>query len=108
MTGLLGPILLPFTILIFLAIGILGIIAVVILLELFRRGSTKRCPHCGNRIPTDAVWCKFCRADLTSESTPFVREAGGEDKTCPDCGGSMDYVEKNDRWYCTYCSKYGR
>ncbi|MFW5945318.1 MAG: hypothetical protein ACOCSJ_05690 [Candidatus Natronoplasma sp.] len=84
------------------------ILIIVILLREFNKESTKRCPHCGNRIPTDAAWCKFCKRDLTTISRSLEGPWGHRKvgKPCPDCDKDMQYIEKYDRWYCSNCDEY--
>jgi len=93
----------PIMFLICLGIIVLVILIIVFLLREFTKESTKRCPHCGNRIPTDAAWCKFCKRDLTKKSGSVDMKVG---KPCPKCDKDMHYIEEYDRWYCSNCDKY--
>ncbi|MFP4001634.1 MAG: hypothetical protein ACOCTN_07810 [Candidatus Natronoplasma sp.] len=63
---------LTFLICVSLFILFLLLLAVLIFLLMreFNKGSTRRCPYCGERIPTDAAWCKYCKRDLTEDFTP--------------------------------------
>ncbi len=94
--------------LICLGIFILVIIILALLLREFMRESTRRCPYCGERIPTDAVWCKFCRSDLTGGFTPVSGKKTGADvgRPCPECDRGMRYIEEYGRWYCNNCGEY--
>ncbi|MEF8835849.1 MAG: zinc ribbon domain-containing protein [Candidatus Thermoplasmatota archaeon] len=72
------------------------------------RESTKRCPYCKKRIPTDAAWCKFCKRDLTEDlvSSQGISVYGEKEKSCPKCDRDMRYIEEYDRWYCPECGQY--
>jgi len=94
--------------LICLGIFILVILIIALLLREFMRESTKRCPYCGKRIPTDAAWCKFCKRDLTEDfgqvNNPLDFKRSG--KSCPDCDYNMHFISENRSWFCPYCNEY--
>jgi len=93
-----------------ICVGIFILIAIVIalLLREIIRESTKRCPYCRQRIPTDAAWCKFCKRDLTEDFVPFDRslDYAYNLKSCPECYQNMNYIAEHDRWYCPQCREY--
>lgn len=102
-----GQFILPLICLVFVGIFILIVLLIIFLLKEFEKGSTKRCPYCEKRIPTDAAWCKFCKRDLSVdfesvESAP----AHGWGKPCPECESEMRFVEERERWFCPECREY--
>ena len=94
--------------LICLGLFIFLIIILVLLLKELMRESTKKCPCCGERIPADAAWCKFCKSDLTEGFAPGSGKKTRRDmgKPCPECDRGMLYIEEYDRWYCGSCQEY--
>ncbi len=87
---------------------ILLLIGLALILREVMRESTKQCPYCDGKIPKDAMWCKFCRSDLTRGFSPDTLKKEREDvgKPCPDCDKGTRYIEKYDRWYCDNCRDY--
>jgi len=94
--------------LICLGIFILVVIIIALLLREFIRESTKRCPYCGKRIPTDAAWCKFCKRDLTEDFGQLNNflDFKRSEEPCPDCDHDMQFISENRRWFCPYCKEY--
>jgi len=94
--------------LICLGMFIFVIIIIALLLREFIRGSTRRCPYCMERIPTDAAWCKFCKRDITEHFGPVngLPTTDRVGKPCPDCDHPMRYIVENRRWFCPDCREY--
>ncbi len=100
--------LLPIGFLICLGIFILIVIIIALLFREFNRESTKRCPYCHERIPTDAVWCKFCKRDLTEHFGQLNNLSDFErpGRPCPECDHDMQFIPEQKRWFCPYCKEY--
>lgn len=105
--------------------GLIFIILIIILFYLLLKDessffSTQICPYCGEKIPEDAVWCKYCKRDLSKRGLDRSNQphhgAPGRSRVhppvekkkelCPDCNFELRFIEEYERWYCDRCRKY--
>ncbi len=108
-----------------LFLGIIGLIIWFVVrpdmteVERKRQGPTKTCLSCGQQIGVQYSVCPYCNNQAGSSQQ---QQYGGQQqygappqqqqppqqqgRPCPDCGGSMRYVNEYNRWYCDRCQGY--
>jgi hypothetical protein len=70
------------------------------------QGAMKRCPHCGNAIPTTAPACEYCHREMPAAfAAPSHQRAGivadGQGWRCSACGGFV----RRDATVCKHCDQ---
>lgn len=64
--------------------------------ELVKDAEKKRCPSCNNRVSENALFCRICGTQLTTQEK---KEGPDQANCCPNCGQAVDEAER----FCTLC-----